>query len=161
MKITKLKISALLLAVLCVIFDYFTKNLASGGLKSKSITVIDGILTFEYCENRGAAFGIFADKRYIFMIVSLAAIAVIAGLILFDKHNDAGIIIPLALILGGGIGNMIDRIFAGYVVDFLHVTFIDFPIFNVADIFVTVGSVLLLLRLIFDKKGKADTTSDK
>ncbi len=136
-----------------VILDQVTKILANSYLNgSASVSVIPGILSFHYHENEGAAWGMLADQRWVFMsISSLAIIGIIAYLIYTSKSNHSPLFrTALAFFAGGGIGNMIDRIFLGYVIDFLQFDFIDFPIFNVADSFITVGAGLMILYLILD-----------
>jgi signal peptidase II len=100
-------------------------------------------------ENTGASFGIFSDERWVHMsLSSLAIIAIIIFLIKYYKRHKL-LTISLAFILGGGIANMIDRIFKSVVVDFFEFTFVDFAIFNVADMFITFGAVLLGVYVIF------------
>lgn len=107
-------------------------------------------LNFTYLENRGAAFGILQDSRLFFIILT---IAIVVGLIYYFvknyKTNPNILNIALALIISGALGNFYDRLFQGYVVDFIEFAFVDFPVFNVADIFVTVGSILMIIYLIF------------
>ncbi len=137
-----------------VAVDYISKVLAKTFLYDQDdVRLIPYIFNLTYLENKGAAWGMFADKRWIFMIIS--TVAIIAMLFIQFKYADAPkmFCIPLAFVIGGGIGNMIDRIFSGYVVDFIQFDFYkDFPVFNVADMFVTVGTVLLGIYLIFFDK---------
>lgn len=146
-----------LLIAFSVAADHLTKAGAVTMLKETgvgSVNVIGGIFSFTYHENRGAAFGMFSNSRWIFMTVSTLAILAIAVYLFVISENNILRSVSLSFIVGGGIGNMIDRIFNGYVVDFLYFELIDFPIFNVADIFVTIGAILLLIQLLFfDKKG--------
>ena len=153
------KLLALIIMALSVLADRITKSLAVSGLKKSGLgskDIIDGVLSFTYHENRGAAFGMMADSSWIFMLVSTLAIIAIAVYIFFFKDTNSFRISSLALITGGGIGNMIDRIWLGYVVDFIYFEPIDFPIFNVADICVTVGAALLILQIIFFDKKEGD-----
>lgn len=117
-----------------------------------SVTVIPYVLDFTYVENRGMAFGLLADNRWIFMIISVVLLAVILFMIKYSQINHVLFLVSLAMIFGGGIGNMLDRIFLGYVVDFAEVTFIDFPVFNIADSVVVVGAILLAIYFIFFDK---------
>lgn len=142
-----------LIIILITVFDQLSKYFVDVNLKnSASIQVIPGILSFRYHENKGAAWGMLADQRWVFMVISSIAIfAIIAYLIWSRKKKDSMIFrISLCFFAGGGIGNMVDRIALGYVIDFLRFDFIDFPIFNVADSFITVGAVLMILSLILD-----------
>ena len=129
------------------------KNLALGS----SYEWIRNVLHFTYVQNQGAAFGILQNKRWVFLIFSTVAIVGLSiYLFRFCKQNWA-VRISVAFLIGGGIGNMIDRIAFGYVVDFIELPFLwlpvlyqYFPIFNVADSFVTVGVVILAVALIRD-----------
>ncbi len=107
----------------------------------------DGVLHFTYVENRGAAFGMLTNHRWVFMVISTAAILALFLYILIAKPKSRLEIISLSFIMGGGIGNMIDRIFRGFVVDFIDVTCINFYVFNIADSFVCVGCALMILSL--------------
>jgi len=111
----------------------------------------EGVLHFTYVENTGAAFGMLKDHRWVFLIISTAAILAIVGYILYTKPQGYLERIALASIAGGGIGNMIDRVARGFVVDFIDVTCIDFYVFNIADSFVCVGCGLMILWLILDE----------
>jgi signal peptidase II len=128
-----------------------------------SLNFINGFVEFRYIENTGAAFGIFANMTMVFSVMTL----IICGLMLYfvftyKKHNFITYTSSI-MIIAGGIGNLIDRIFRGFVVDYIHVMFFDY-IFNFADCLVTVGVVLLLVYLIFfyDKnKKKLHADGDK
>ena len=134
-----------------VILDQWTKLLAVRDLMPIGSTVLlDGILGLRYVENTGAAFGMLKGQRWFFIILSTAAIIAISiYLIKCRKTVPPFLGISLAMIVGGGIGNQIDRIANGYVVDFLEFLFMDFAIFNVADCFVTVGAFLVIFDLLF------------
>lgn len=140
----------MLLYILIIAFviaaDQLTKVWASSALTEiATMPVIEDVLHFTYVENRGAAFGMLADHRWIFMVLSVIGIAALTFWMLTDKSLTRTMKIILAMIIGGGIGNMIDRIRLGYVVDFIDCRFIDFYVFNVADSFVTVGCILFIL----------------
>ena len=141
-----------------VVTDQVTKQLAvrflAGG---DSVEVIPGIFRFTYVENRGAAFGMLADHRWVFMIIS--SVAIVALLIYLWKFRPASkwACTALSLIIGGGIGNMIDRVLLNYVIDFLD--FCAFPtlwvwVFNVADACVCVGGGILLVWCIVSMIGE-------
>ena len=145
-----------------ILFDALSKWLVVRFLKPiSSLPLWEGVLHFTYVENRGAAFGMLSGHRWIFMIFSSIAILAIAAYLFRDRsylsdkdENGAYPPIPfwmgisLAAIVSGGIGNMIDRISLGYVVDFIDFTLINFAVFNVADIFVTVGAFALALCVL-------------
>ena len=111
------------------------------------------LLNFTYLENRGAAFGILQDSRLFFLILTI----IIVGYLLYYfiknyKTNKRLLNISLAFIITGALGNFYDRLFNGYVVDFIDFAFFEFPVFNIADIFVTVGSILMIIYfLVFEE----------
>lgn len=138
--------------VLLVIMDQLTKYLAVIGLKNQpAFTIIDGVLAFNYLENRGAAFGMLQNQKFFFVFVAFVFLSVILYVLikapLDKKYNRLHIL--LTMIAGGAIGNMIDRLRLDYVVDFIYFVLINFPIFNVADIYVTVGTVILIIQVLF------------
>ena len=139
----------LCISVLVIVADYFTKMLAVNVFKVNEITVIKDILYFTYVENRGAAFGMLQNHRWIFITVTTVVIALIILYVLIKKPKRKIELTALSLICGGGMGNMIDRIFLSYVVDFIDVRIINFPVFNVADCAVVIGCGLLILYLLF------------
>ena len=129
-----------------------TKFLAVKNLKNKAdIPLIPDVLYFQYLENRGAAFGIFQDQK-IFLVVLTSLILVGVCYVLWKIPADKKYIflkLLCFLITAGGIGNLIDRIRLDYVIDFIYFAPIDFPVFNVADIYVSVGMVLLFIVVLF------------
>lgn len=135
--------------VLVVFLDQLTKYLTILFIKPIStLPLIEDVIHLTYVENTGAAFGMMKDQRWLFMIVS--TVAIVALLIyLFKKKTQPKLEnLSIAFIVGGGIGNMIDRILLGYVVDMIDVRLINFAVFNVADSFVCVGAGLLMLYII-------------
>ena len=138
-----------LISVVIVLLDQLTKWLVVQNLGlGDTIPLIDGALHFTYVRNTGAAFGMMKDSRWVFMVVSSLAIVALVVLIARYAKEDKFTTITLAMILGGGVGNMIDRVRLGYVVDFVDFRLINFAVFNVADSFVTVGACLLIFCLI-------------
>ena len=141
--------------VFLILLDQLTKRLAVIYLKDKMpIAIIDNILELTYVENRGAAFGILQNKQILFYVLTiLILIAIIYLLIKFDlKKENIVQFIFLLLIFSGAVGNFIDRVKNKYVVDFIYFKPIDFPVFNVADICITLGSILMIIILIFVKE---------
>ncbi len=136
--------------------DQLTKWLAVTHLKgADSFPLWQDVLHFTYVENTGAAFGSFKDHRWVFMTISSIAIVVLIAYFFWAKPHDRLTTVALACITGGGIGNMIDRILLGYVVDFIDFTLIDFAVFNIADSFVCVGVGLMFLALILAAREEA------
>lgn len=142
-----------LVVLVCSIgLDQLTKYLAVIFLKNQSaFPIIHGVLEFNYLENRGAAFGMLQNQKWFFIFIAVIILGVICYILYKTpeekKYNYLHII--LILIAGGAIGNMIDRIRLDYVVDFIYFKLINFPIFNVADIYVTCCTIILIILLLF------------
>jgi len=163
MKIFK-KVLPFLIALLAVVFDQLTKFLAVAHLKPiGTVPLIEGVFHFTYTTNPGAAFSLFAaeDQRWIFLTVSSVAILAMTAYLILEKKQPLLFTSAIGAVLGGGIGNMIDRIFVGEVVDFLDFRLINFPIFNIADCFVCVGAALLFLAFILDWRREAKENAAK
>ncbi len=143
--------------VVLIVIDQLSKLWILFNLKGNpAIPIVPGVFELLYVENRGAAFGIMQNRQWIFLIVA-AVVVVILFLILARiprERRYIGLDICLIAIGSGAVGNMIDRIFRGYVVDFFYFKPIDFPVFNVADSCVTVGAVFLILLILFYFKDK-------
>ena len=142
----------ILAAVLLTALDQWTKYLAVLHLKGQSLIVLwDGVFELYYLENRGAAFGILQGQKAVFLICT----AVVLVLIAFYYNRLPGgrrytlMRVVAVLLAAGALGNLIDRMRYSYVVDFLYFKLIDFPVFNVADCYVTVGAVLLAVLILF------------
>ncbi|MCM1252627.1 MAG: signal peptidase II [Clostridium sp.] len=150
-KIKALAADLLFMAML-VIIDQFTKQLAVLHLKDKqAFKLIDGVLELNYLENKGAAFGMLQNQGVFFVFVAVIVLSVI-GYILYKTPNGRKyhiMHILLSLIAAGAIGNMIDRVRLNYVVDFIYIVLINFPIFNVADMYVSFATAILVLSLLF------------
>ena len=149
--------------IVTVFLDQLTKYLTVLHLKPiDTLPIIEDVLHLTYVENTGAAFGMMKDARWVFMVTSTAAIIGILGYMIHRVYIKKEKMpwmeaLSLSLIVGGGIGNMIDRIILGYVVDMIDFRLINFAVFNVADSFVCVGAGLLALHLLlpfFKKKEK-------
>lgn len=137
-----------LLAALDQVIKYFISiNLKPIG----SVTVIDNILNFTYVENRGVAFGMFTGMRWIFIALTTIMICAIVIYMFKKKPQSKLFYVCVALIVGGGIGNLIDRIFYGYVIDYISLSFFK-PVCNFADYCITIGTVLLVVYLLFISK---------
>jgi len=135
-----------------VAFDQYTKYLAAIHLKDKpAFNIINGVLELNYLENKGAAFGMLQNQKVFFIFVAVVILGVIGYVLLKtpDKKKYQILHLLLSLIAAGAIGNMIDRIRLDYVVDFIYFVLINFPIFNVADIYVTVSTAALVFLLLF------------
>lgn len=145
-----------------IFLDQLTKWLAVKFLKPiDTVPIIKDALHLTYVENRGAAFGMLADRRYIFMIISTVMILGLGFYLFAGLLENRLYAISISMIISGGIGNMIDRIALGYVVDFIDFRLIDFAVFNGADSFVCVGAGLLVLGLVLDIAKEARAKKDK
>lgn len=152
MKRASLLVTDFMLFVILVITDQLTKHLAVVRLKNQAAyNLINGILEFNYLENRGAAFGVLQNQKYFFVFVALIFIGVIVFVLIKvpaqKKYYSLNIL--LVMIAAGAVGNMIDRVRYDYVVDFIYLVCIQFPIFNVADIYVTTATVILVFQILF------------
>ena len=143
-----------LFAAAAVVLDQWTKYLTVANIPLYSrVPFWDGLFHFTYVQNTGAAFSSFLGQQWLFALIFLVFTAVLTYEL---KKNTMGFL-PLerwclAAIWAGGLGNMIDRVRLGYVVDMIELEFIRFPVFNVADCFITCGCVLLIAHLIFCNK---------
>lgn len=144
-----------LIFIVSIAADQITKMWAVTNLKGNmSVNIIGNFLKFTYAENRGAAFSILQDKRIFFITVTFIMLTVVLYMLIYNKKITNLTKISLTLISGGAVGNLIDRIRVGYVIDFIDVRFgdfYDFPIFNIADSFVVVGTALLIILILTDK----------
>ncbi len=143
----------IIIIILGLLLDRLSKGYAINNFIENPIE--GPFVNFTYLENRGAAFGILQDKRIFFLIITL----VIVCYLLYHFYNtyktNAKILnISLALIISGALGNFYDRFVNGFVVDFIEFSFFNFPVFNVADIFVTVGCALMIIYIIFIHEDK-------
>lgn len=144
-------IIAVLVLGLGIGIDQFSKYLAVTHLKDTPISIIDGVFELHYLENRGAAFGMLQNQKWFFVITGI--LFLIAAVLIFIRLPQEKRFLPLKIcilfIASGAIGNMIDRILLDYVIDFLYFKWIDFPIFNIADIYVSVSTFVLAALLLF------------
>lgn len=145
-------IYSLVLVVLLVVLDQFTKVLAVNNLMNKEdIILIPNVLQLHYLENTGAAFSILEGKQLVFAIITPILLVGLCFLLFrmpqVKKYQALDYII--VFLIAGAIGNYIDRIFNNYVVDFIYFSLINFPVFNVADCYVTVSVILLLILILW------------
>lgn len=135
-------------SVIIVIIDQIIKYFIYENLyPSGRITVIENLFSLVYTENRGAAFGIFQNGTLVFSIITVIMIAVFLYLLISRKFSGKLFDVSITLIIGGGIGNLIDRIFRGFVIDYLSVSFFP-PVCNFADYCITIGAFLFILSVL-------------
>ena len=141
----KKKIILAVASIAIIMLDQISKLI----MIDKNINIIPQILSFSYTQNTGVAFGLISNNIIFVIIFNIVILGII---IKFLKENnesiDYTVLVSLILILSGGIGNLIDRILRGYVVDFIKFDFINFPIFNVADISITLGIFILVIVIV-------------
>ena len=155
-KMTKKKkiflVADYLLILLFIFLDQFTKYLAVQRLQDKpAFKIVDGVLELNFLKNSGAAFGLLQNQKVFFILIAIL-ILIIISYVLFRMPDDKKYNIMhflLVLLASGAAGNMIDRVRQDYVVDFIYFVLINFPIFNVADIYVTVSMILFAILILF------------
>lgn len=144
--------------------DQFTKWLTIRFIMPVStVPIIKNVFHLTYIENAGAAFGIMQNKTWLFVVITVLFLAAVLGYFIKRKPQSKLMVCALTLLTGGALGNFIDRIFRGYVVDMLDFRLIHFAVFNMADVFVVAGALLLAYYLIFvegRKKPVAYQTAD-
>ena len=149
---------SIIIIFVCVGMDQLTKLFAINNLRdlADEIPVINKVFGLYYVENKGISFSMLSSKMALIIIItSIIMLILIYVMIRTPKTKYfMPFSIVLSVIVGGAAGNMIDRIFRGFVIDFIMLDFINFPIFNVADIFVCVGLFILVILIIFKYKDK-------
>ena len=124
--------------------NYVVQQIPLGEVRSW----IPNLVSLTYLQNRGAAFSMLQDQQWLFAVITL--VVMVGAIWYLHKHmeNSLWMVLALTLIIAGGLGNFIDRISQGFVVDMFHLDFINFAIFNVADSYLTVGVIILLIVML-------------
>ncbi len=159
-----LQVITLIIVAFLVAIDQVIKLLVIEHLEPiGSLTLIDGFIQLKYAENTGAAFGSFSGKTALLSIFTFAIIVAGVVYLIVKKRKVDVEYVCITLIIAGGLGNLVDRVFRGFVVDYIEPLFMDFAIFNFADILVTCSCIALVIWLIYDmyregkrEKGKND-----
>lgn len=148
----------IIIAVVLIAGDQLAKLCVAAKIGAQeTVSVIPYILDFVYVKNTGAAFSIFSDMTWLLGALSLIFCIAVAVYIIWKKPTNRLLCAALTLMFAGAFGNAIDRIFRGYVIDFIRTVFVAFPVFNIADIAITVGAALLILYVILsDRQKKKD-----
>ena len=139
----------IILISICI--DQIVKQVIIKNILNSSIEIINGVLNFTYVENTGGAYGIGSNNILMFIIINVIIIGILMKFVISkrDEINNA-LLIAISLIIAGGIGNLIDRIFRGYVIDFIDINPVfKYPVFNIADIFVVTGCIVIAIDLIY------------
>ncbi len=142
----------IILTLIILLIDQITKVLIIKYLYNSSTVLIPNILNLTYVENTGAAFGIGSNSTIMFVIVNIIIIGLITYFIYAKKEDISNsMLLSLHLVLVGGIGNLIDRILRGFVVDYIDINPIfKFPVFNIADVCITIGCIIIVIQLLIN-----------
>ena len=140
---------ALVIGIILAALDQIIKYFVTVYLQPvDSVSVIDNLLSLTYVENRGVAFGMFKDMRWIFVILTTIMLVIIIFYMFKKRPQGKFFYICAGMIIGGGIGNLIDRVLYGYVIDYLSLSFFS-PVCNFADYCITIGTVMLMIYILF------------
>ena len=149
----------ILIVTILVILDQYTKNLVVMNIElGKRIPLIDNFFSLTHVRNYGAGFSILQNERVFLTALSIVAIVILTYMLIKAKKNDTISIISYILIISGALGNLIDRVRLGYVVDFLDFIIFgyDYPVFNIADSFITVGCFVLIIMVALEARNAKD-----
>lgn len=145
------KLWAIPISAILIVIDYYTKYLTRIHLNNTSKPIIEDVFELTFVKNTGAAFGMMKDKRWVFIVMTIIFLIIALGILL--KLNPKKRYIPFGLsvvfLVSGAVGNFIDRLTLGYVTDMLYFKLIDFPVFNVADCYITVSVFVLIILILF------------
>ncbi len=145
----------IILSIFIFILDIMTKMVADLNLKQiGTIPLIQDIFHLTYVENKGIAFGMFAEERLLFILVSIGVLVILSVLYTKTQPRTKWLKIGTSFIYGGAIGNLMERMAKGYVVDFFDFRLINFPVFNIADIAICIGAVMLVIHFIISDKSE-------
>lgn len=140
---------ALAIGIVLAVIDQVIKYLVVANIdENQVVPVITNVLNFTHIHNEGVAFGMFDGMRWIFVALTLVLLVAIIGIMFKKRPNGKMFYVSVALIVGGGIGNLIDRVFFGYVIDYISLSFFP-PICNFADYCITFGTALLMIYILF------------
>lgn len=143
----------ILIIIVGLVLDRVTKIYATNNFIENPVQ--GPIINLTYLENRGAAFGILQDRRIFFILITVAIVLYLLYYFYKSYKTNPNILnIALSMIISGALGNFYDRLINGYVVDFVEFSFVNFPVFNIADIFVTLGCALMIIYIIFVHEDK-------
>lgn len=147
----KKHISCSVMILLIIAFDQITKYLATAQLKGgKTVQFIPDVVQFRYAENTGMAFSLLSGARWIFIVLTVAVCVGVLWYMFSDRCKNLWLYWSLGVVVSGGLGNLIDRVRFGYVVDFIEPTFMNFAVFNIADSAVTLGAASMIIYLVLD-----------
>ena len=146
-----------LMAIVILLLDQGTKICAERALSRQPLVLIPGALELTYLENRGAVWGLMQGWRIVFLVATFIFLGILVWFYAKKRKDMTALTrIILSLLFSGAIGNLIDRVFLGYVRDMIYFSLINFPVFNVADSAITIAAALLVIETFF-VKGKTTT----
>lgn len=152
----------ILIFLFIIALDQITKILITSTFSlGQEKVIIPKILSFTYVRNEGAAFGLFSGARIFFIVFTIAVLLGAVYYIVKMRPRSPIEKTALAFIAGGAVGNFIDRAAFGFVRDFIMTTFIDFPVFNVADCFVCIGAALYVLYAFLDSRNESEASENE
>ena len=161
MKLKNKNIWSVVMIIVIIAIDQITKYFAKSALyPDKAKDFINGFIEFRYAENTGMAFSMFSGARWFFVVLTFAVTVAMAVYMFKKCQNNLWLYWTIGVLIAGAAGNLIDRIYLGYVIDFINPTFVNFAVFNIADCAVTIGAVSLVAYLVFDmfkKDNKEDS----
>ena len=141
-----------IIAFIIIIIDQFTKYLTISSISlGEIIKVLPGILSFTYIQNTGAAWSILQGQMIFFYIVTIIVVCLLVNFLHNDAKGSPLLSTAIAFMIGGALGNFIDRLFHQFVIDMIRLEFISFPIFNVADMALTIGVTLMIIGVIYEE----------
>ena len=139
------------------ILDQAAKFFAAGLLQSvKTVPLWNEVFHLTYVENKGAGWGMFSDHTWLLTVATMIVVIAAVSYMVVKKPKDKLFLTAMTFMIGGAIGNLVDRIRQGFVIDFFDFTLINFPVFNIADCFITIGAAIFVVYVLFfsDKKEK-------
>ncbi|WP_026893928.1 signal peptidase II [Clostridiisalibacter paucivorans] len=144
----------IIISIVIILFDQMTKLMIVNVLQERlPIIIIENYFQVSYVKNYGAAFGIMQNKQWFFIIITF--IILVAAIFLITKRNFTTTMrTALFMVIGGAVGNLIDRVRLGYVIDFIDIKFgniYDYPVFNIADSFIVIGTVIIAYLILSDR----------
>ncbi|MGC6769948.1 signal peptidase II [Enterococcus sp. LJL128] len=148
----------LIISALIIGIDQWTKYLTVSNIQlGETKEFINGFLSFTYVRNTGAAWSILEGKMIFFYIITVIVVAVLVYMLIKNLKSSRWFTIGLSLVLAGALGNFIDRLRLGYVVDMIQTDFMSFPIFNIADMSLVIGVACIFIYLILDERAAKKT----
>lgn len=143
--------------LIIAILDQAAKLFAAGLLQSvDTVPLWNKVFHLTYVENRGAGWGMFSDHTWLLTVATIIVVVAAVGYVVAKRPKNPLFLTAFTFMIGGAVGNLVDRIRQGFVIDFFDFTLINFPVFNVADCFITVGAITFVIYVLFfsDKKEK-------